>query len=400
MQNYNGETRPHPENLVDEFVHCFGGDPLAVRVFAAPARINLIGEHIDYNGGKVFPVTLDRYLYSAIRARTDDSIVVRNMELPGEYRGKIGSPISAVADASGDYVKYLNGILFGIQKLQGPLPAGFELLLSSTVPMGAGVSSSAALELSFSYALSQVYGLGIDRLDLVRISQKAEHDYAGVQCGIMDQFAVAFGKKNSAILLDTATLEYELVPLLLGDYRIVLMNSNKPRTLADSKYNERLAECAQGLAQLRKSVPIKAICELTEAQFEQFSAALADDTIRRRVRHCVSENARVLRSVAALKAGDLAAFGSLMSDSHRSLRDDYEVTGPALDALYDGAVAQKGCLGARMTGAGFGGCAIALVHESRVNDFITNVGADYTAKTGMEARFYIAGTGEGAHEIV
>ncbi len=404
MSNFKDDSSPNgslsgafANDLPGEFAKRFGGSSDTVRVFAAPARINLIGEHIDYNGGKVFPVALDRYLYAAIRKRNDDSIIVRNMDLPGEFRTTLGSPF--VANANGDYVKYLNGILFGVQKAKGVLGSGFEMLLFSTVPMGAGVSSSAALELCFSYALSELYGLGIDRLDLVKISQKAEHDFAGVQCGIMDQFAVAFGKKDNAILLDTASLEYELVPLLLGDYRIVLMNSNKPRALADSKYNERLAECRRGLAELQNIVSIKNLCELSNRQFEEYSASIGDETVRRRVRHCVSENVRVLQSVDALKAGDLRSFGKLMCESHCSLRDDYEVSGSALDALYDEAMLQEGCLGARMTGAGFGGCAIALVHKDRVDAFIREVALGYMAKTSIEARFYIAGTGEGAHEI-
>jgi len=369
-----------------------------VEVFASPARINIIGEHIDYNGGKVFPAAIDTCLYLAFRKRTDTKIVYNDLRFPGEYSFDIKDAFAYKKE--NDYANYLNGIL-KIMKDQGhELDVGFDLLMFSTIPSGGGVSSSAALEVGFAYAVSELYGFGIDRVRLALIGQQSEHEFMNVQCGIMDQFAVAMGKRDNAIVLDTNTLEYRYAPLELGDYRIVVMNTNKKRQLADSKYNERRAECERGLEALRKVKPISTICELSTVEFESLSGTIADPVVLKRVRHCVRENERVNRAVAALEAGDLATLGRLLRESHESLRDDYEVTGEELDALFDEANAAKGCIGARMTGAGFGGCAIAIVHRDSIKEFIASVGAGYAARTGLEAGFFACSPADGTKRLV
>lgn len=409
--------------LTDDFVGVFGAAAEPVRCFAAPARINLIGEHIDYNGGQVFPAALDKCLYMAIRKRSDGQIVVRSTQLPGEYRRSLTAAGTTNADTS--YGLYMDGILTLLQRRGAGIDRGFEILLFSTVPMSAGVSSSAALELCFAKALVSLFDYEIELLELVKLTQLAEHEFVGVMCGIMDQFAVAFGRKGQAMLLDTATLDYKYVPLELGKHCIVLINSNYPRNLAESKYNERRAECERGLAVLQQvtgpagaqatgssgnqsggtgaaaspEVWPPSLCAMSPEQFEQRASLLTDPVVRRRVRHCVYENRRVRDSVAALEAGRLADFGRLMKESHISLRDDYEVSGAALDAIFDVASAHSACLGVRMTGAGFGGCAIALVERSAATAFIEAVDPAYTARTGLRASFYITEAGAGAREL-
>ena len=368
-----------------------------VMLFASPARVNIIGEHIDYNGGKVFPAAIGRYLYLAIRKRNDGKIVYNDLRFPGEYRFDVADAFAYKKE--NDYANYLNGILKILRDRGCALNAGFDLLLFSTVPSGGGVSSSAALEVGFAYAVSELYGFGIDRVELAKIGQQSEHEFMNVQCGIMDQFAVAMGKKGNAVLLDCATLEHRYVPLSLGEYRIVVMNTNKKRQLADSKYNERLGECMEGLRILKKTRDIKALCELSPDDFESVATAIDDLVVRKRVRHCVTENERVRKAVDALEAGDLALLGRLLGESHVSLRDDYAVTGAELDALYEEAIVAPGCLGARMTGAGFGGCAIAIVHRDSVKAFIERVGARYAARTGLEAGFFACESGDGVFRL-
>jgi len=385
------------QSMAADFIKIFGGTAENLRCFAAPARINLIGEHIDYNGGKVFPAALDKYLYMTVRRREDDQILIRNLQLPGEYRRTLSA--RGIGNNELSYSLYLDGILELIQKAGLEATGGFEALIFTTVPRGGGVSSSAALELCYATLLQGLFPVELSRLELAKIAQLAEHEYVGVQCGIMDQFAVAFGKAGQAMLLDTGTLEYEYVPLDLGDHCIVLMNSNYPRTLAGSKYNERRAECMQGLAIAQETLPIKNLCDMNIAQFDQLAQRIADPVIRKRVKHCVHENNRVHKSVLALREGRLAEFGQLMNQSHISLRDDYEVSGDALDALFGAASSHPDCLGARMTGAGFGGCAIALVKRSASEDFMAKVGTVYKARTGLQADFYQTMAGDGAREL-
>ena len=354
-----------PKDLPAEFLKTYGKNDNEIRVYASPARINIIGEHIDYNGGKVFPAAIDRYLYVAIRKRADSKIIYNDVRFPGTYEFDINDNFTF--DKKNDYANYLNGILSQIKAQGYRLDSGFEILMVSNVPAGGGISSSSALECGFAYAVIDTFGLKIDRVEIAKLGQMSEHNFMGVNCGIMDQFIIATGKKNTAEMLDCATLEYEYAPLELGDYRFVVMNTNKVRKLSDSKYNERRSQCEEALKILQNNgVDIKALCELTPANWEEVKHFVSDEIIQKRAKHCVYENQRVLDAVLALKAGDLKKLGSLLNESHASLKNDYEVTGLELDTLAETSQKQPGCLGSRMTGAGFGGCAIALVHKDNV----------------------------------
>ncbi len=379
--------------LLKDFLACYSGSGETVSFFASPARINIIGEHIDYNGGKVFPAAIDTYLYMIIRKRADSKIVYNDIRYPGEFIFDLKQKLEYKKE--NDYCNYLNGIVSIMQAKGHKFDSGFEVLIFSTIFAGGGVSSSAALEVGFAYALSETYGFGIDRVAIALMGQESEHTFMNVKCGIMDQFSVAMGKKDNAILLDTNTLEYRYVPLALGDYRIVVMNTNKKRQLADSKYNERREQCMTGLAVLQAHARISTLCEMDPVQYEKLAGNLTDEIIRKRVKHCVYENERVRNAVAALEKGDLLKLGKLLNESHVSLRDDYEVTGVELDTLYSEAVKAEGCIGARMTGAGFGGCAIAIVHAKSVDAFTKKVTEAYAAKIGVEATFFSCESGDG-----
>ena len=383
--------------LLKEFAACYGGSVEGVSVFASPARINIIGEHIDYNGGKVFPAAIDKYLYIMIRKRSDMKIVYNDLRFPGEFTFDIRDDFKYAKE--NDYTNYLNGILKIIKDRGCVFDAGFEVLMFSTIPSGGGVSSSAALEVGFAYAISEIYGFCLDRITIAKMGQQSEHVFMNVQCGIMDQFIIAVGKKDNAVVLDCDTLDYRYVPLELGDYRIIVMNTNKKRQLADSKYNERRGECMKGLSVLQEHASINALCELNPAEFEKLAPCIADSVIRKRVRHCVYENERVKNAVVALEKGDLALLGKLLCESHVSLKDDYEVTGIELDTLAEESMRVEGCIGARMTGAGFGGCAIAIVHKDSVKTFIQRVKMAYAARTGGAASFFACKSGDGVFRL-
>lgn len=388
-----------PKDLPGEFIKTYGGKIEDVRVYASPARINIIGEHIDYNGGKVFPAAIDRYLYVAIRKRADSKIIYNDVRFPGTYEFDINDNFAF--DKKNDYANYLNGILSQIKAQGYKLDSGFEILMVSNVPAGGGISSSSALECGFAYAVIDTFGLKIDRVEIAKLGQMSEHNFMGVNCGIMDQFIIATGKKNTAEMLDCATLEYEYAPLELGDYRFVVMNTNKVRKLSDSKYNERRSQCESALKILQDNgVAVKALCELSPAKWEEVKHFVSDEILQKRANHCVYENQRVLDAVAALKAGDLKKLGSLLNASHASLKTDYEVTGLELDTLAETSQKQPGCLGARMTGAGFGGCAIALVHKDNVAAFIENVQKEYTAQVCYAAGFFECSSGDGVARVL
>ena len=393
-----------PELLKENFIEVYqtaeeGRDTAGeIRMFASPARINIIGEHIDYNGGFVFPAAIDRYLYCAIRKRTDTKIIYNDLFFPGTYIFDINDDFKF--DKANDYANFLNGILSCMKKRGLKFPCGFEVLVASNVPSAGGISSSSALECGFAWAVSETFGFNISRKDIALMGQQSEHEFMNVNCGIMDQYIIATGKKDTAELLDCAKIEHEYVPLNLGDYRFVVMNTKKQRKLADSKYNERRSQCEQGLAELQAAgLNVPDLCSIKPEVFEEKGSAIKDEVIYRRVRHCVTENDRVLRAVKALKANDLQELGKLLYASHNSLRDDYEVTGIELDTLVDVASKQPGCIGARMTGAGFGGCAIALVHKDSTEDFIKNVQAGYSKVVGYEGGFFACSSGDGVREI-
>ena len=391
------KTTVTPELLKENFVKIYGeGD--GIRMFKSPARINIIGEHIDYNGGKVFPAAIDKYLYCAIRKRQDNKIVYNDLFFPGTFEFTTDTEFKF--DKANDYANFLNGILSCMKKRGLSFDRGFDCLIASNVPSAGGISSSSALECGFAWAVSESYGFNISRKDIALMGQQSEHEFMNVNCGIMDQYIIATAKANTAEVLDCAKVEHEYVPLELGDYRFVVMNTKKQRKLADSKYNERRSQCEEGLKILQENgVDIPDLCSLSVEQFEEVGNCISDDVIYRRVRHCVTEMDRVIKAVEALKANNLIELGKLLYASHDSLKNDYEVTGLELDTLVEVASKQKGCIGARMTGAGFGGCAIALVHKDNVDKFIEKVGKEYKKVVGYEGGFFGCSSGDGVNEI-
>jgi len=374
-----------------------GGTP---RVFFSPGRVNLIGEHTDYNGGLVFPCAINLGTYGAVRKRDDNivKVVSGNVALPIEF--SLDELAHNPKHSWGNYVK---GVI--VQFIEaGYEIGGFELYIFGNLPNGAGLSSSASLNTLAALALDSIFELGTDPVGRVKMCQKAEH-YNGVNCGIMDPFACAMGKKDHALLLDCATLEYKQIPLNLGDYRILIANTNYKRGLADSKYNERLAECKQALADLQKVCDIKELCDLTPEEFEKHKGAIQDETNRKRAEHAVYENYRTKEAAEALSEGRLGDLFKYMEESHLSLRDLYDVVGDALDAMVQpmleyAKLHPARVLGSRMTGAGFGGCTVSIVHKDYADDIMEYVGKAYFDRTGIEAGFYMAEAADGASELL
>ena len=382
--------------LKQKFEELFGKKDYTA--FFAPGRINLIGEHTDYNGGNVFPcaITLGTY---AIAAKND----LKQVRLYSENFPEAGVISFDLADLdhkkADSWANYPKGMLRYLKEAGHAIPEGMDMVIFGNIPNGSGLSSSASLELLMGVVLDNLFDLNVDRLDLIKTGKRVENEFIGVNSGIMDQFAVGMGEENKAILLDCNTLEYEMVPVELGNHAIVIMNTKKRRELVDSKYNERRSECEEALAKLQTVVSVGSLGELDEETFENAKAVLESDVLYRRARHAVTENQRTLKAKAALQAGELEAFGQLMNQSHISLRDDYEVTGIELDTLVQAAWDQPGVLGARMTGAGFGGCAIAIVQKEAIPAFIENVGKTYEAAIGYPAEFYIAEISDGAKRL-
>lgn len=370
-----------------------------IRTFFSPGRINLIGEHTDYNGGYVFPAAITYGTYGLTRQRKDRTI--RLYSLNFEEVGMIEFSLDELTyEPSHLWANYPKGVLRYISEHGHELPNGLDILIYGNIPNGAGLSSSASLEILIGVMVNEVFQLGIDRVQLVKIGQKVENQFIGVNSGIMDQFAIGMGKEKSAILLDCQTLHYEYAPFDIADHQIVIMNTNKRRELADSKYNERRSECEAALERLQKVTDISSLGEMSMDLFNQHKDLIGDPIIEKRARHAVYENERTKKAFQALQAGDLTQFGLYMNESHISLRDDYEVTGPELDALVEAAWQQNGTVGARMTGAGFGGCAIALVKTAFIERFIQEVGAAYKQAIGYEADFYVASIGDGTKEVI
>jgi len=383
------------ENLRKTFTDLYGTDGNEQFLFFAPGRVNLIGEHTDYNGGFVLPCAIQYGTYLLIRRTEERVIKLASVNDPQKTVIPITSQFSK---QSVRWCNYPLGILE--QFLEKGLPVGgMELLFYGDIPNNAGLSSSASIEVVTAFAVNHLLNGGLDLLDLVKMSQQAEHEFAGVNCGIMDQFAVGMGKANHAIFLNCSNLEYKLVPVPLSGYKLVISNTNKPRSLADSKYNERVAECQLAVAFLAERFHISKLGDLGFPQFFKAQEIIPDKVVRKRARHVISENQRVLASVSSLLKGDLPQFGVLMNASHDSLRDNYEVTGFELDTLVEEARKISGVLGSRMTGAGFGGCTVSLVREDVIPVFIEKVGKEYKAKTGLTADFYIAEIGDGVRMI-
>lgn len=365
--------------------------------FFAPGRVNLIGEHTDYNGGHVFPCALSFGTHCVFCKRDDKKVRLYSLNFP--EKGIIDADLSTISyDKKQDWANYPLGVIKTLQNHGYNINQGFELMFWGDIPNGAGLSSSASIELATAVAMNKVFNLYIPQVELVKFCQEAENKFVGMNCGIMDQFAIGMGKEGCAVLLDCNTLNYEYAPLDLKGVSIVIMNTNKRRELADSKYNERRSECERALKELQRKLPIKSLGDLSIDEFEKNKELITNPTDRKRAKHAVYENQRTLQAVERLKAGDLKTFGKLMNESHISLRDDYEVTGKELDTLAEAAWQQPGVLGARMTGAGFGGCAIALVQDADVKHFIDNVGKIYHEKTGLQADFYIASVGGPARQ--
>ena len=382
------------QQVLDGFMSAFKASSSQPRIFFSPGRVNLIGEHIDYNGGLVMPCALNLGTYGAIRKRGDNVIKL----VSGNFDSHISFNLDELThDAKHGWGNYPKSVVAEIVKA-GHKIDGFEMYIIGSLPNGAGLSSSASLNTLVAMALNSIFELNIPPVERAIICRMAER-FCGVNCGIMDPFACTMGKKDNAILLDCNTLEYSYAPLNLGDYRILIANTNYKRGLADSKYNERLAECEAALAELKTVCDIGALCDLSPREFEKHKNAISNETHRKRAEHAVYENFRTKEAARALKDGQLQELAPLMIASHISLRDLYEVVGDALDAMFEPSVEYGGILGTRMTGAGFGGCTVTIVHKDSADDFIKHVGDAYLKKTGTQASFYIAEVADGAREI-
>ena len=371
----------------------------AERRYFSPGRVNLIGEHTDYNGGHVFPCAISLGTYALVRDRADAVTRVYSMNLAD--KGVIEFSMSGLAyDAAKDWANYFMGVVSVFEKAGYKAPHGFDIVINGTLPGGAGLSSSASLEVLMSVILNEAFSFGLPMLEMVKLSQRAENEFVGVNCGIMDQFAVGMGKADCAMLLDCNTLDYRYSKIALKDASIVITNTNKPHSLASSAYNVRRAQCEHALNELREVKPeLKALGELSNEAFEKIAGHIEEQLERQRAHHAVFENNRTLEAVAALERDDVARFGKLMNESHFSLRDDYDVTGRELDTLAEIAWSLPGVIGSRMTGAGFGGSTVSLVKNDAIETFRERVSAAYTERIGYAPSFYVASIAEGTHRL-
>ncbi len=374
------------------------GTTEGARAFFAPGRVNLIGEHTDYNGGHVFPCALTIGTYAVARKRNDRKLRFFSMNF--EHLGIIESSLDELKPMKeAGWTNYPKGVMWAFGERGMHLDCGLDILLNGNIPNGSGLSSSASVEVVTGFILKSLYGFDVSNQDLALIGQFSENNFNGVNCGIMDQFAIAMGKKDNAIFLDTATLEYEYAPVKLQGAKIVISCSNKKRGLGSSKYNERRSECEMALSEIQSGMGIETLGDLTEEQFESVKMAIKDEDRRKRAKHAVYENQRTIKAVEALKANDITLFGKLMNESHVSLRDDYEVTGEELDTLVEAAWKIDGVIGSRMTGAGFGGCTVSIVKDEAVDRFIDQVGKTYKETIGYAADFYVVEIGSGPCEL-
>ncbi|MBR5579122.1 MAG: galactokinase [Lachnospiraceae bacterium] len=381
------------ETILKRFGEVFG-DTEGTKAFFAPGRVNMIGEHTDYNGGHVFPAALTIGTFGVARKRNDNKLRFYSMNF--DKLGIIESDLDDLKPAKeAGWTNYPKGVMWAFAERGMKMDCGIDLLLNGTIPNGSGLSSSASVEVLTGFILRDFFGFDVTNQDLALIGQYSENNFNGVNCGIMDQFSIAMGKKDHAIFLDTADLSFTYAPIKLENAKIVIASSNKKRGLGDSKYNERRSECETALAELQKVVDIKALGELTEEQFEEYKDAIKDEVRVKRAKHAVYENQRTVKAVEALQNNEIALFGELMNASHVSLRDDYEVTGIELDTLVEEAWKIEGVIGSRMTGAGFGGCTVSIVKEDAIDSFIEKVGAAYKEKIGYDADFYVVELGDG-----
>jgi len=383
------------KSLTEDFINHYGGSKDDISVFFAPGRVNLIGEHTDYNGGFVFPCSLHfgTYLLLSKAHYSKMTLKSKNIAMTAQV-----CPAKTITPVGNTWINYPLGVVSEFQR-KGLTVSGYNMLFAGNIPNSAGLSSSASIEMVTAFALNSLENFGLDNLELVKLCQRAENDFVGMKCGIMDQFAVAMGKKDHAIFLNCDTLAYELVPVVLSDYSLVITNTNKQRRLADSKYNERRAECEKAVSDLQPYKNIRNLSEMNPYEFSQAAYKIEDSTVRKRAMHVIMENHRVLKAVDVLKKNDLIKFGELMYASHRSLRVGYEVSCFELDTLVDEASKTDGVAGSRMTGAGFGGCTVSLVKTGRVENFVSEVGKNYKLKTGLDASFFTVQVGDGVRKI-
>ena len=386
------------EKLMETFQNLFGADG-DIRTYFAPGRVNLIGEHTDYNGGHVFPCALTLGTYAVARKRDD-----RVLRFYSENFASLGvietSLDDLVPDEKADWTNYPKGVMWTFEKRGYKLPQGMDIAIYGDIPNGSGLSSSASLEVLTGIALKDMFGFDeITMPEIAQIGQYSENNFNGCNCGIMDQFASAMGKKDNAIFLDTNTLEYEYAPVVLPDAKIVITNSKVKHSLVDSAYNDRRSECETALEELKSEMPIVTLGDLTEAEFEAHKDTIKDPVRQLRAKHAVYENQRTIRAVAALKANNIEEFGKLMNESHISLKNDYEVSCEEIDILVDLAWEIPGVIGSRITGGGFGGCTVSIVKNDAVDTFIEKVGNGYKEQTGNTAEFYVVEVGDGAHRL-
>ncbi|MER3499130.1 MAG: galactokinase [Chitinophagaceae bacterium] len=381
------------EKLKEEFEKRFGEQPQ--QVFFCPGRVNLIGEHIDYNGGRVLPCAISKGTWLAVSKNRDKIFRFQSLNFSDAVELHLQQSYSKTGKA---WYKYPLGIINELLQKEFSL-SGLHLLFYGNLPVGAGLSSSASIEIVTAFALNELFGLKLNKLDIVLLSKKTENEFIGVNCGIMDQFAVAFAEKNKAILLNCDTLEYEQIHFGLDDYELVIINTNKPRTLADSKYNERFTECGRALKALKKELTVNNLCEIQIETFQQKKHLIGDEILAKRALHVIAENFRVEEAVKHLQNRDLKKFGELMFSSHDSLRYLYEVSGAELDTIVEFSKNFDGCIGARMTGAGFGGCAIALVKKERVDEFRRALSSFYQKKIGYLPEIFSSTAENGVGEV-
>ena len=366
--------------------------------YFSPGRVNLIGEHTDYNGGNVFPCAINFGTYAVASKRNDNKVRMYSMNF--DELGIIEFNIEELVNVKEhDWVNYPKGVMWTFASAGMVVNSGFDVLFFGNIPNGAGLSSSASLEVLTGVILRDLFGFEVTNKEIALLSQEAENKFIGVNCGIMDQYAVAMGAKDKAMFLDTNKIKHEYVNFNLDGIKIVIANTNKRRGLADSKYNERRSECESAVEDLKIVVDLETLGELNEAEFEKYSKAIKSEVKKKRAKHAIFENRRTIKAVSVLKNDNIAEFGKLMNASHKSLKEDYEVTGIELDTLAQVAQDTEGVIGARMTGAGFGGCAIALVKEEFIEDFIKTVGVKYKEAIGYEATFYVVEVGEGARKL-
>ena len=386
------------EKLLEKFKELFGNAD-GVSLYCSPGRVNLIGEHTDYNGGHVFPCALTLGTYGAARKRNDRLVHFYSMNL--DHLGVIEASLDELVNKKEyNWANYPFGVVWAFAEKGYTLDCGFDMVIWGNIPNGSGLSSSASLEVLTGVILKDLYGIdALSMTDLALIGQYSENNFNGCNCGIMDQFAVAMGKKDHAIFLDTSTLNYEYAPVVLEDAKIVITNSKVKHSLVDSAYNQRRQECTDALSELQSVVEIKTLGDLDEETFEKHKDAIKDPIRQKRARHAVKENQRTIQAVAALRAGDITRFGQLMNQSHISLRDDYEVSCEEIDILVDLAWALPGVIGSRITGGGFGGCTVSIVKNDAVDTFTESIGQAYKEKVGHEAEFYIVDIGDGAKRL-